>query len=261
MNDQRTILLIDDDIDLQQLVKIALRSKGYQVETANNGLEGLEKLKTLTPHLIILDMNMPKMGGLEFYQRICDANNQPKYPVLVLTARTNMEHLFKEFNIDGFMAKPFEVDELLETVNAIVQKQLSTVTTVKLAAGDQPSKICIAENDQEAFNKISSAFLNAGYVVNPARSGTEAVERISAIVPDVALIKLGLVDIAGDVVISKLKRMAKTQNVKYVLYTEKNTEKVAVTEHIRHKEGVDRFIAPENSQDLVDAVADLLKKK
>ena len=77
MSDQKTILLIDDEIDLQQLVKIALKSKGYNIETANNGLEGLAKLETVKPDLIILDMNMPKMGGLEFYQKIC-VNDKPK---------------------------------------------------------------------------------------------------------------------------------------------------------------------------------------
>lgn len=261
MADQKTILLIDDEVDLQQLVKIALKSHGYEVVTANNGLEGLEVLKNLSPHLIILDMNMPKMGGLEFYQKICDANNQPIYPVLVLTARTNMEHLFKEFNIDGFMSKPFEIDGLLTTVDAIIQKQSYSMTTVKLAAGDQPRKVCIVEDGQEAFNKIGSAFLNAGYVVNPARSGIEAIERISAIVPDVALVKLGLVDIAGDIVILKLKRMAKTQFVKYVLYTEKATAKVVVTDQIRHKEGIDYFVTLESPEDLVNAVADLFKTK
>lgn len=259
MSDQKTILLIDDEIDLQQLVKIALKSKGYNIETANNGLEGLAKLETLKPDLIILDMNMPKMGGLEFYQKICDKLNQPRFPVLVLTARANMEQLFREFNIDGFMAKPFEVDELLEEVDTIIKKKSGIAKKIKVSDGGLLPKVCIVENEQEIFNKIGSAFLNAGYVVNPARSGTEAIERISATVPDVALIKLGLIDIAGDIVILKLKRMAKTQDVKCILYTEKTAEKVIVTEKISQKEGIDRFVAFKSPQDLIDAVNELLR--
>ncbi len=259
VNQQKTILLIDDEIDLQQLVKIALKSRGYRVETANNGLEGLEKLKTFTPHLIILDMNMPKMGGLEFYQKICDGSNHPKYPVLVLTARANMEQLFKELNIDGFMAKPFEVDGLLDEVNVIINKHSGLPAKVKVVGGEQPLKICIAENDQMGFNKIGSAFLNAGYVVNPARNGTEAIERIAAIVPDIALIKLGLVDIAGDMVILKLKRMAKTHGVKFILYTERTGEKDVIVEKISQKEGIDRFVVYADVQQLVDAVNETLR--
>src|SRR4029077_16070984 len=86
---------------------------------------GLAKLEIFKPDLIILDMNMPRMGGLEFYQKISDQLNQPKYPVLVLTARANMETLFKELNIDGFMAKPFEVDNLLEEINIIIKKRFN----------------------------------------------------------------------------------------------------------------------------------------
>lgn len=123
MKNSKKILLIDDEVDLQQLVKIALNSKGYVVETANNGLEGLNKLESVKPDLIILDMNMPKLGGLGFFQKICNGKDFPPYPVLVLTARTNLEQLLTQMNVDGFMSKPFEIDELLDKVTAIIEKK------------------------------------------------------------------------------------------------------------------------------------------
>ena len=95
MDEPKRILLIDDEINLQQLVKVVLSAKGYNVTTADNGKDGLEKLEAADPDLIILDMNMPVMGGVEFYQRICDAWSQPKYPILILTARANMEDFFQ----------------------------------------------------------------------------------------------------------------------------------------------------------------------
>lgn len=260
-NQQKLILLIDDDIDLQQLVKITLKSKGYQVETANNGLEGLEKLKTLAPHLIILDMNMPKMGGLEFYKSICDGGNHPRYPILVLTARANMEQLFRELNIDGFMAKPFEISALLEEVDTILKKRSGIPKIIMIAEGQHPHEVCIAENNSEMFTQIGAAFLNAGFVVNPARTGIEAIERISATVPDAAVIKLGLADVAGDMVILKIKKMAKTQNIRCVLYTEKNAEKAVIAEKIGSKDGIDRFVIYSGPQQLIDVVNELLKDK
>jgi len=126
MSGPKTILLIDDEIDMQQLTKITLKARGYIVETANNGLEGLSKLETLKPDLIILDMNMPKLGGLGFYQKICNGQGHPLYPVLVLTARANLEQLLVQMNIDGFIAKPFEIDELLRKVDAIIEKKVKT---------------------------------------------------------------------------------------------------------------------------------------
>lgn len=122
MTGSKTILLVDDDIDLQQLTKITLKTRGYIVETANNGLEALSKLETIKPALIILDMNMPKLGGLGFYQKICNSEGRPLYPVLVLTARANLEQLLVQMNIDGFMSKPFEIDALIRQVDTIIEK-------------------------------------------------------------------------------------------------------------------------------------------
>ena len=260
MSSSKTILLIDDEIDLQQLVKITLKSKGYAVETANNGLEGLTKLETMKPDLIILDMNMPKMGGLEFYQNISGKNDKPPYPVLVLTARANMEQLFKQLNIDGFMAKPFEIDDLLKEVETIINKKSSVGIKVSSSGIREPRKVCIVENNTEVLNQIGSAFLSAGYMVNPAQNGTEGIERIANTVPDVAVVNLGLVDIPGDMVILKLKNMAKTQNVKYILYTKKSAEGSTIAQKIGEKEGIDRFVEFISPQDLLEAIKELLNK-
>lgn len=261
MSNVKTILLIDDEVDLQQLVKITLKSKGYFVETANNGLEGLAKLETMKPDLIILDMNMPKMGGLEFYQKICDGRDRPRYPVLVLTARANMEQLFKQLNIDGFMAKPFEIDDLLVEVGAIIEKRSNAGIKVMASGAREPRKICIVENDQETLNKIASVFLSAGYTVNPAQNGTEGIERIAGAVPDVALVNLRLADISGDMVILKLKLMAKTQDVKYVLYTQETAEKTNIAQKIGEKEGIDRFVKFISPQDLLSVANEVLKNR
>jgi CheY-like chemotaxis protein len=123
----------------------------------------------------------------------------------------------------------------------------------------EPRKVCIVENDMEVLNKIGSIFLNAGYVVNPARNGVDGIERIANLVPDVALIKLGLVDIPGDDVIFKLKNMAKTRGVKYILYTENNIERAVVVHRIGQKEGVDRFIEFINFEDLLKEANEVLK--
>lgn len=255
---KKTILIIDDEIDLQELIKLTLRSRGYHVEVACNGIEGLEKLKTVNPSLIILDMNMPKMGGLEFYKTICYNDNKPRTPVLVLTARANMEQLFKELNIDGFMAKPFEIDELLKEVETIIERR-ENAGKITPSGMKEVRKVCIIENDPEVMNQIGAAFLISGYIVNPASNGAEGIERIAYTVPDVAVVNLGLIDIPGDMVILKIKNIAKTQNVKCILYTKRSAEKVTIAEKIGEKEGVDKFIQYVTAKDIVDAVNEMLK--
>ncbi len=259
MSNPKTILLIDDEIDLQQLVKIALKSKGYNIETANNGLEGLAKLETMNPDLIILDMNMPKMGGVEFYQKICDGTDRPRYPVLVLTARANMEQLFKELNIDGFMAKPFEIDDLLREADTIIRKEVNAGIRVSPSGARESRKVCLVDNSPEMLNKIGPVFTGAGYTVSPARSGTEGIELIAGILPDVALVNLGLTDISGDLVVVKLKLMAKTRGVKFILYSDTIAEKTIITQKIGEKQGIDRLVPFTTSQDLLKVVNELLR--
>jgi DNA-binding response OmpR family regulator len=244
---------------LQQLMKITLESKKYHVETANNGLEGLAQLEKIKPDLIILDMNMPKMGGLEFYQRICGGTDKPRYPVLVLTARANLEQLFKQLNIDGFMAKPFEIVDLLHEVEAIIGKRTKKVERVTLSGVRESRRVCIVENNPEILNKIGSVFLTEGYMVNPAQNGTEGIERIAGNVPDVALVNLGLGDISGDVVILKLKMMAKTQNVRYILYSPIIVEENNIAQRICQKEGIDLFVQYTDPADLLKSVNEILE--
>ena len=121
---KKTILVIDDDPDLVQIIKAVLSGAGYEVVTASNGLEGLERLKKVVLHLIVLDMNMPKMDGIAFYHEMIKGNaGKTKYPILVLTARANFKQFFKDMDADGFMAKPFDIDQLVKEVGAIISKR------------------------------------------------------------------------------------------------------------------------------------------
>jgi DNA-binding response OmpR family regulator len=260
MSEKRTILLMDDEIDFQQIAKSALQARGYAVETATDGLEGLERLKTITPHLIVLDLTMPKMGGLVFYSKICDSKGQPKYPILIVSARAEMEKLFQDFIIDGFMLKPFQKNELLDKVDAIVNKRFGAVKTIKVSGEERRAKVCIVEDDPEELKNMSEAFLACGYLVSSASNGAGAMEHIYEALPDVALIKLALPDTAGDSVIMQLKAMARTKNVQFVLYMHQSTQRTLIVDKISQKAGIDSFIEYLEPQQLVVAADELLKQ-
>jgi DNA-binding response OmpR family regulator len=242
MDTKKKILIVDDEVDLTQMIGFQFTAKGFEVQTAGDGLEALQKVHVFRPDLIILDMNMPRMGGIEFYSKICGANGRPMFPVMVLTARANVQGLFKDLEIDGFMIKPFEIDLLVAEAELIIKNR--SVTPIKASSPvERPRKICVVENDQKIFDQVSGIFLNADYTVIPAKRGSEGIEKMMKDVPDVALVQLGLTDLAGDIVIFRLSQMAKTKDVKFVLYTACDVKhNHQVMDRISMKTGVFTFV-------------------
>ncbi len=255
MNTIKRILVIDDEPDLTKLIGFQFRAKGFEVQTAGDGLQALQIVHEFKPDLIILDMNMPRMGGIEFYSKICGADGRPMYPVLVLTARANVEGLFKDFEIGGFMIKPFEIDQLVHEAQVIIQKKSEEVSKRKNIISARVRKICIVENDPEILKKLGGMFLDSDCTVIPAKTGAAAIERIMHDVPDVAVVQLGLKDISGDTVIFRLSQMCKTMEVKFVLYTSLEAEHDRqVIKRIGIKEGIVKFVEYTDLAEVLEAV-------
>jgi CheY-like chemotaxis protein len=110
-----TLLVVDDDEDLRTMVVQLLETEGYVVRAAADGLEALDLLETALPHLILLDMRMPRMDGWELGRRI-RAMHGRKIPIVVMTAAEHAEKRAKEIEADDFVAKPFDVDNILRVI-------------------------------------------------------------------------------------------------------------------------------------------------
>jgi len=256
----KNILLVDDEVGLLEIMGHSLEHEGYNVVKAQSGLEALEKLKSVNPDLIILDVNMPQMGGIEFYQKICGADNLPKYPILVLTARADLEELFKELNIDGFIAKPFQIDILLNEVKTIIQSK-DRKSSSKAAQGlGRGKRICMVDNDSAIVFKLISTFVDVGYSVSLAKSGALGIERIANELPDIALIRSGLDDISGHMVVLKLKHMAKTKDVFCVLYRLKRGTNAKIDKKILEKKGIVDIVEYTDPEQLLKAVNEIYEK-
>jgi two-component system response regulator (stage 0 sporulation protein F) len=110
------ILVIDDQPGMRMLIQQVLTEAGYQAETAADGKSGLEKVSWLRPELILVDMKMPGMTGLEFVERLRSGGMFP--PVVLMTAYNDLELLERARNVgvNRWLIKPFNMDELLELV-------------------------------------------------------------------------------------------------------------------------------------------------
>ena len=120
------ILVVDDDTNICELLRLYLPKEGYQVTTANDGEEGLEKFNQLKPDMVLLDVMMPRMDGLEVCRRIRKLGNTP---VMMLTAKgeTFDKVLGLELGADDYMVKPFDTKEVVARIKAVLRR--CTVTT------------------------------------------------------------------------------------------------------------------------------------
>lgn len=120
MDAQKHIAIVDDEKEFVEFLRTLLVPRGYRVTVAYNGQEGLRQIQKGDPDLLILDMSMPQMGGVELYTQLCSRYGRARFPVIVLTALEGLNDFFEGALIDAFMTKPFRVAELLETVENIL---------------------------------------------------------------------------------------------------------------------------------------------
>jgi CheY-like chemotaxis protein len=123
------ILIIDDDKAIQSIFTQLLENNGYSVETASEGREGLRKLKARTPDLIITDIMMPEMDGLEMVTYI--RRNHPDLPVIAISggmqaAPVNFLPMAKQFGACKVFEKPLALATLLEAVQELLSEKDNT---------------------------------------------------------------------------------------------------------------------------------------
>ncbi len=120
MNDKK-VLIIDDDADLLHLAGLLFKKAGAQIFTARDGLEGISKLFTCNPNLIILDVMMPGTNGFEVCQRIRQVSNAP---IIMLTALNHEQEMLRglEAGADDFLTKPFNAEVLLARAKTVLRR-------------------------------------------------------------------------------------------------------------------------------------------
>lgn len=173
-----TILVVDDEPNITQLLKLYLSRSGFQVETAANGEEALRKTRSLRPDLIVLDLKLPDIDGLEVCRRV---RAESDIPLIMLTARD--EDIDKivglEMGADDYITKPFNPREVLARVRAVLRRaegRLRADGPIRVGdlvidtnrrevfVGDQPVQLRAKE-----FDLLAALARNAGIVLDRDR--------------------------------------------------------------------------------------------
>ena len=116
------ILAIDDSPTMRSLVAAALDVNGFQIHLAEDGVEGLERLADVDPHLVITDINMPRLDGFGVIEGIRSSATHASLPVLVLTTETGsaLKDRARQAGATGWIVKPFDDTRLVDTINRVL---------------------------------------------------------------------------------------------------------------------------------------------
>ncbi len=175
------ILVVDDERSLRELVTTALEFVGYEVHTASNGFGALSAVSDVAPELIVLDVGMPGLDGLEVCRRL--RADGVLTPVIFLTARDGIDDTINGFGVGGddYLTKPFHLKELLARVRAVLKRTSGNGTASRpprLRAGtieldEATHEVCsdgelVALSPTE-YRLLRYLLLNSGIVVSKAQ--------------------------------------------------------------------------------------------
>lgn len=125
------LLIVEDDVDISNMLKIYFASQGYEVETALRGGDALEKTRQSMPHLIVLDIMLPDINGYEVCRQLRTTTRTSHIPVIFLTQKDERSDRLQglELGADDYITKPFDIDELkLRVQNAIARSERESLT-------------------------------------------------------------------------------------------------------------------------------------
>ena len=182
----KSILIIEDDPDIALSLKYNLERSGpYRVDTAEDGVSGLRKVERAGPDLVLLDLNLPGMDGLEVCRKIRARRSTSVTAIIMLTARTDETEKIEglDAGADDYVSKPFAVKELLARVRAQLRRagmarEAGNGEETVLRAGDMTvdlpgRKVTVAGNDVELtrkeFDLLTALLRNRGRVLTRNR--------------------------------------------------------------------------------------------
>ena len=150
------VLVVEDDTDIADVLRRSLRNEGYEVRTSADGVDALDVAAGFVPDLVVLDLGLPRLDGIEVCRRLREEGD---VPILMLTARTETEDRVTglDSGADDYLAKPFERQELLARIRALLRRRPPR-GTASLQVGDlqlnpDTREVCRGDREIELTNR------------------------------------------------------------------------------------------------------------
>jgi DNA-binding response OmpR family regulator len=123
LGNKQLVLIVEDDVDAREAYDRFLVLNGFRTAVANDGREGLRKIASLQPDLVVMDLAMPTLNGRDAIEAMRESKKTSRIPVLVLTAHArDGSETVRNLDCEGFLIKPCSPSELLAEVNRVLQR-------------------------------------------------------------------------------------------------------------------------------------------
>ncbi len=190
----KTLLTIDDSKAVRMIVKKAFGEFDLEIVEATNGVEGLAAASKSNPDLILLDITMPVMDGIEMLTKLKADVNLKHIPVIMLTAEAGKETVLKiaKIGIRDYIVKPFSEDTLIEKVGRVIDLRPISDQEESRRKITDPLNILLVEDKPAIADQFKSGFSNANWTVNCVTSTGEAIDAAQETNQDIIVISLSL---------------------------------------------------------------------
>lgn len=195
---KKTILVVDDEAHIRELLRQQLEAEGYSVKEAQNGVDAITQVKEEIPDLIILDVMMPAMNGFDVAAVLKNDPKTLKVPIIILSIVEDKDRGYG-LGIDSYLAKPINTEELLSNIEVLLSQEISQ------------KKVLVVDEDASTVKILADVLKAKGYTVVEAFNGEECIEKAISVKPDMIIV---------DSILSERYNLAKT------LRSEKGLENV-----------------------------------
>ncbi|MFH1353235.1 MAG: response regulator [bacterium] len=213
----KKILVIDDEFAIAQLIKLYLEDKGYSVDTALSGTEGVKKAKEQKPDIITLDIMMPEMNGFQVMEVLKKDTDTSKIPVILISVvgGPQKERGFHLGAVD-FVSKPIDEDNLFSSIRKVEEGLTRTEKT--------KGEILIIDDETDTANLIKLYLEDKGFKTIVALNGPDGVNLAKEKRPDLILLDLRMPGMDGFSVMKVLKMDKETEKIPVIILTGHDTK-------------------------------------
>jgi len=224
---QQRILIIEDSVTYQKILKTYFEREGFIVKTAGTGEEGLASIESERPDLMVVDFNLPGILGDEVCHKVKMHTRFRSIPVVMLTSRSHQKDIRSglEAGADDYVVKSGDIDLLLLRVRNLLRNRRSIVELSAVGDGIVAPRVLSIDDDKYFGKYIGDILRGEGYEVTTARSGEEGLEIVERQTFDCIIVDFIMPGLNGDEVCRALKSHEAFRDIPVVLLTTRGDRK------------------------------------